>query len=409
MSIRYTAEQLQRKFAGTAGAPGYARVADALRAEGRHEEAIGLCRESLRSRPLVAGYVVLGKTLVEAGSLEDAREQFEAALRLDPRCLSALHALAGIMGKLQWSDAAAGYYRSILELEPWDSEIRSLLEGLAPGAAPGRPREEAMPAAAPAEEDTYVKPEGLQGDVMEVNLNDVADEFLPSGGEDPGISLEDALEPGVSRMPEGDFSPAPDPAAAREGMDGPAAPATGPETLGENAPAPISGSDVEERLDSLFGNEDGGTPSATATWTAAPAFNDGLPDGSATATGELRVADDAPGGDSGTAFPHEAAPFDLAEAPDKGAPSSPETGDGPADADSQVQGEDIERRLDELFQLSDDDKLKAAPFSASALPVAPGPKMGESVTLGEAVPFGDRAEEAAAAEEDSAFLSAPFA
>jgi tetratricopeptide (TPR) repeat protein len=401
MSIRYTAEQLQRRFAGNAGAPGYARVADALRAEGRHDEAIGLCRESLRSRPMVAGYVVLGKTLADTGNLEDAREQFEAALRLDPRCLSAMHALAAIMGKLQWADAAAGYYRSILELEPWDAEIRSLLDGAAhaggvanSGAMPDRPRADALPPAEAASagrgEETFVKPDGFQGDVMEVNLNDVADEFLPSGGEDSGVSLEDALEAGATQASERDFSPAPDSAMDRNDSEGLASPPSGPETLGENAPAPISGSDVEERLDSLFGNEDAGTPSATATWTAAAAYNDGFPEASATATGELRTAD--PGLDPD--FPEATVPFDLAEAPDLGvpAPLTPETEAGPGDDDSRVQGEDIERRLDELFNLSDGEERPApTPLSASALPVAPGPKLGETVVLGETVSFGDQA------------------
>jgi pilus assembly protein FimV len=418
MSIRYTADQLQRKFAGTAGAPGYARVADAFRAEGRLEEAIGLCREGLRTRPMVAGYTVLGKTLVEAGNLEDAREQFEAALRLDPRCLSALHALAAIMGRLQWADAAAGYYRSILELEPWDAEIRALLEGSAnTGAAPGLP-----PAGAPAtaepfqpvpEEETFLKPDGLNGDVLEVNLNDVADEFLPSGGEDSGASLEDALGTGTAQASEGDFSPAPDAAMDRNAMDGLSTPPSGPETLGENAPAPISGSDVEERLDSLFGNEDGGTPSATATWTAAPAFTDGLPEASATATGELRALEAGP--DAG--FPAAPSHFELAEAPDMGSAAPPETGAGPLDEESRVQGEDIERRLDELFHLSgEDDSPKPAPQPASALPIAPAPRMGETVILGEAVPFGDRAipfgdrkNAASGAEDDSGILEIPIA
>lgn len=427
MSIRYTSEQLQRKFAGPAGAPGYARVADAFRTEGRLEEAIGICREGLRTRPLVAGYVVLGKSLVDAGNLEEAREQFEAALRLDPRCLSAMHSLAAILGKLQWGDAAAGYYRSILELEPWDAEIRSLLEGVAQtDGMPAAPSAAALAPAAPArpapEEDTYIKPEGLDGDVLEVNLNDVADDFLPSGGEDPALSLEDALEPEATTVSGRDFSPAMDPApdtapdaaldpsSDRGSADGLQPTSSGPETLGENAPAPISGSDVEERLDSLFGAEDGGAPSATATWTAASAFSDGLPDGSATATGELRAAEPV----SGMDYPEATAHFDLAEAPDMGSPDPmpAETEAGPAGADQQVQGEDIERRLDELFQLSGDDDAPA-PLSASALPVAPGPQVGETVILGEAVsfgdspiPFGELKDSAIAAEPDTEDASA---
>ena len=416
MSIRYTADQLQRKFPGPAGSPGYARVADALRVEGRLDEAVGLCREGLRARPLVAGYVVLGKALMDAERWEEAREQFEAALRLDPRCLSAMRSLALIMDKLQWSDAAAGYYRSILEVEPWDAEIRALLESAA--AAPGSASAGSgtIPAGMDAgsvsagvpndrEEEGFPKPEGLHGDVMEVNLNDMADEFLPSGGElaDPA-SLEDAFASATSHFPADDYSPAPDAGAEPKPMDMLSA-SSGPETLGENAPAPISGSDVEERLDSLFGSEDGGTPSATATWTAAPRPDDS-PEASATATGEMRSLESIP------ELPGDAAPFDLATIPEisdvSAAPASdPEIlgnafSEGPAEAatgtdvasvdeDARVQGEDIERRLDELFNLSGEDDIpKPSAASASDLPLAPGPNLGETVVLGEPVAFGDR-------------------
>src|SRR5690606_4618104 len=129
MSIQYTAEQLQRKFPGPAGAAGFARLAAVLSAEGRTDEAIDLCREGLRARPgALSGYLVLGKILMETSRLEEAQEQFEAALRLDPRCLSAMHQLARIMVRMRWSGAAVGYYRSILEVEPWDEGIRAQLD-----------------------------------------------------------------------------------------------------------------------------------------------------------------------------------------------------------------------------------------------------------------------------------------
>ncbi|MBW8886360.1 MAG: tetratricopeptide repeat protein [Fibrobacteres bacterium] len=410
MSIRYTADQLQRKFPGSAASPGFARVADALRAEGRLDEAVSLCLEGLRARPHVAGYVVLGKTHLDAGRLEEAREQFEAALRLDPRCLSAMRSLALIMDRLQWGDAAAGYYRSILEVEPWDAEIRALLEGsgstgTAPAAsAPSETSRYAPPTPSGRDEDTFAKPDGLQGDVMEVNLNDMADDFLPSGSDVPNLaSLEDSFPSasGTTQFPAGDFSPASDSAADPRPMDM-LSTSTGPETLGENAPAPISGSDVEDRLDSIFGSEEGGLPSATATWTAAAPRSDMPPEASATATGEMRSLE------TPSDFPIEAEPFDLGDLPgasDAATPASesfensvtdlPRTapsGEDLEDGDERVQGEDIERRLDELFNLTGEEETpKPAALSASDLPVAQGPNLGETVIMGDAVAFGDRA------------------
>src|SRR5687768_1510674 len=106
MSISYTADQLQRKFQGAPGASGFARIAETLREEGRHEEAVALCQEGLRQNPgNVTGQLVLGKCFLDMDRLEEAREQLEGVLRLDPRCLSAMHLLARIMTKLQWGEA----------------------------------------------------------------------------------------------------------------------------------------------------------------------------------------------------------------------------------------------------------------------------------------------------------------
>lgn len=397
MSIRYTSDQLQRKFPGPAGSPGFARVADGLRAEGRVDEAISLCQEGLRARPVLSGYVVLGKALMDADRMEEAREQFETALRLDPRCLSAMHMLARIMIRLQWADAAAGYYRSILEVEPWDAEIRALLGESSPSGYSASPAAAPSPyaPAAPAEE-TFEKPAGFDGDVLEVNLNEMAADFLPAGDStgSPETALEEALEAAPAEA-------SPFRAAAPEALAAPSAEA--PADAGD-AP-PISGQDVEDRLDSLFGSEDSAPASATATWTAAPAHPESPLEGSATATGEMRASE------TGEMPAQQAAvPFDLATVPDApggppasmpddfsaivpAAPAEAETapGDAPAfeDDSRRVQGEDIERRLDELFNLSEeDDRPPARALSASDLPVAPGPRLDEAVNLGESVSFG---------------------
>lgn len=498
MSIQYTADQLQRKFREASSSPGFSRLAEVLRSEGRIDEAIQTCEEGLRARPdTLSGLLVLGKALLDAGRVEESREQFEAVLRLDPRCLSAMHYLARIMTEMQWPEAAAGYYRSILEVEPWDAEIRALLSGAshvatAPMSAGAHAPESGFHAAVPAPEDTFHKPDGFSGDVMEVNLNDMAADFLPGQDDDASLglaeeSLEDALAASQEPMAHQPRFEAPAPPAriaeplpmdllkdepdALSGMDG-------------DAP-PISGQDVEDRLDSLFGVEDSPTAAmrdATATWSPAPAESPApeIPPGpdfsptdfssAATAIGELRGAET--GGmrmpvesDQAPAEPapmestptEDLRPLDLASVPDLPdpyatpldpealeAPEAPEVDEAqdgqaadnalqateipgvqdfgavdfetplekrfPADSaafadqevpgsDDRVHGEDIERRLDELFNLTEEDDLP--PSGTSTLPVAPGPTVGEAVSLGEVVSFGgeiDFAEPAAEAE-----------
>ena len=440
MSIRYTADQLQRKFPGAPGAPGFPRLAEGLRVEGKCDEAIQVCQDGLRVRPnTLSAYLVLGKALLDTGRIEEARDQFEAALRLDARCLSAMHFLAGIMTRMQWAEAAAGYYRSILELEPWDAEIRALLGEAAPagerpsafsvsGSAPGLTAAGiSSPAHAP-EEDTFRKPEGFAGDVMEVSLNDMAADFLPGQANAelglPEESLEDALAEPRETVPDA-FKPSEEArrAAIPDAMSEPRpldvfkedAPAP-METMAEDGP-PISGQDVEDRLDSLFGIEDAPSASvrsSSATWSPAPAESPD-PEIPAADTGEIpvRSGDDFPGSQTAlhTGSLSEPGPFDLGAVPDLPKADAAEAisvGDysavdfvtpsqlpQPAGTDAEgeeggrVQGEDIERRLDELFNLVEEDDRYPATASASApLPVAPDPKVEEAVAMGETVSFG---------------------
>ncbi len=467
MSIQYTADQLQRKFPGP-GAPGFPRLADVLRGEGKLEEAIQVCQDGLRVRPnTLSAYLVLGKSFMDAGRMEEAREPFEAALRLDPRCLSAMHFLARIMTKLQWADAAAGYYKSILEVEPWDREIRALLGEASPLTA--MPSAASTPAA--REEETFAKPEGFAGDVLEVNLNDVASDFLPGDSDASGSMslIEESLEDALSPLPDefGSLPPAgavglesalqPPPANFREPSMEDTRKSLVPDALAEPKPMdvlkeepidergepaedapPISGQDVEDRLDSLFGSDDGPTSSSrsgTATWTPAPAespvqeapvpidFSAAepyAPESSATATGEMRVMDggETPAGSepdflgnetamqAAAGTPSEPSPIDMASLPDLPTADDLESGvefvtpppasgrtdgsrPGEMDESGGVLGEDIERRLDELFNLTEEgDLVPPSAQVSSRLPVAPAPRVQESVSMGEVVSFG---------------------
>ena len=379
MSIQYTADQLQRKLQVSAESPGFARLADVLRCEGRLEEAIQLCQDGLRLRPQqLTGCVVLGKCLVDSGRLEEAREQFETALRLDARCLSALHFLAHIMEKLQWQEAAAGYYRSILAVEPWDSEIRALLGppqtakmplSEYPQAPPHPRNHRADPAPASAEPEA---PAGKSpGEVIEFNINNAADylpqedtESLSEGLEE--INLEDVTEfkPASSqapifesaRQPEtgptlytdspaGDdrSSPTPDYSGATEALD--------------DEP-PISGQDVEDRLDSLFGLTEGddfqNKPAKSNFQNQALESNhdfDGVVSGRDV---EDRLDSLFDGGETG-AIPQNR---DAEKA-------------SPAGAEDRVEGVDIEKRLDDLFSLSPEAEAPALfgqPAETSSVP-----------------------------------------
>jgi hypothetical protein len=339
MSIQYTANQLQRKFSGPPGTPGFARLGEVLRTEGKLDEAIQLCQDGLRVRPYqLSGYLVLGKAYIDAGKLEEARQQFEDALKIDSRCLSAMRFLADIMNKLQWGDAATVYYRSILAVEPWDAEIRALMSGTV------NPEVNPVATSAYSPEETFEKPEGMTGDVMEVDLSGIAD-FLPDDGNstllmpsNEDVSLEDALtpEPVESYTPTQTSATTFVPASAQEHVET------------EEKP-PISGQDVEDRLASLFGSDD--TFSDATSPKAEPWTPPEIPDREST----MSVAASATATDTFQ-------PTSIIEDPLVANAHS-------GVAEDRVLGEDIEKRLDDLFSLTEEDKRSPTETSSFALPV----------------------------------------
>ena len=362
MSIDYSVSQLQKKFAGPPGTLGFARIGEALRTHGRFDEAIQLCEDGLHIRPYqLTGYLVLGKALIDAGRLEEASQQFERALRLDSRCLSAMRYLAEIMNKLQKGETAAAYYRSILDVEPWDAEIRALLQQSGYEVTVPSP---AAPSPYAPPEDTFHKPDGMVGDVMQVNFGEVAD-FLPSQEVEnliiPGadeLSLEDGLAMQPTSAPAeipavSEFHPQPatrgmaamfedasavlqaDPVARAEApsRDSTAEISTGDRILGE---------DIEKRLDDIFsltGDEATRTPEMSAT-TAVEIESESVP-----ASIES--------GRSTKSMPKMDPTEEAEEQP-------------------QVTGRDIEAQLDKLFDMEGkSDGVKPAAPVAAKLPAFP--------------------------------------
>jgi tetratricopeptide (TPR) repeat protein len=389
MSIQYTADQLQRKFQG--GSAGFARIAEVLREEGRLDEAVALCKNGLAEKPgSVTGHLVLGKCLVDLDRLEEAREAFEGVLRIDPRCLSAMHQLARIMARLQWPEAAAAYYRSILELEPWDTETLSRLRDIAPAGAHGLQGAPAPQAPSPAPsafapsafappssaDESFTPAAPASGGVEEFDLNKVAD-FLPAesnpsdmaadlAGALQEVSLEDALSappPEARAVPSMPVAPA---IAEPQPMDvlSAAAPAVDGEA---DAPAPISGDDVGERLDSLFGETDDkpilkapSAPAGSPFPSASPMGPDstGEPDAdsrSADATIQLKAFEpDAPveavkATDTSVFSEGELIPVMAQPSLEPTAFAPPPTQETAAVQADTATGDDVAERLDDLF------------------------------------------------------------
>lgn len=100
-----------------AHAPGFARRAEALHAEGRTDEAVGLLTSGLRRDAVaVAARLMLARIARDVGRGEEEREWLESVLRIDPECPAALRGLASLPGA-----AGDAHRRRLAVQEPWDA------------------------------------------------------------------------------------------------------------------------------------------------------------------------------------------------------------------------------------------------------------------------------------------------
>ncbi len=107
------------------------QLADAYRKEGLLEEAIRICREGLADHPTSMGVrLVLGRTLLERGALEEAEGEFTGILERAPDDLLALRFLGDALVQRGRLAEACEQYRRALRLNPFDIETIERLAAL---------------------------------------------------------------------------------------------------------------------------------------------------------------------------------------------------------------------------------------------------------------------------------------
>jgi hypothetical protein len=189
----------------------FAPLANEFRKGGDLEQAILICEEFLPHQPgHMSGHIVYGQTLFESSRLDDARTVFETALSLDPENLIALRHLGDIAGRQSDAAGARRWYERVLEADPRNEEIQSLIASLEGGHASRT--EEAEPAyvdssysTSGVEEHVPVEDSGsYMGAPTEFQPIDL-DATVPHG-----VPVVDELEPipeyGSIELPTGDAS-----------------------------------------------------------------------------------------------------------------------------------------------------------------------------------------------------------
>jgi tetratricopeptide (TPR) repeat protein len=107
----------------------------ALTAKGQYQEAAALFTQALRLSPgdevigrnLARVRAVLGHRFLQAGSLSQAQEQYQAALELNPNEAAALLGLGDIQHRNRQPRLAAEFYRRAVEAEPTNPDAYARL------------------------------------------------------------------------------------------------------------------------------------------------------------------------------------------------------------------------------------------------------------------------------------------
>lgn len=101
-------DRLESAFAGHEDANLFVQLADAYREAGDHERALGVLRKGLEKHAsYLAGFVLLGRILVEQGRFPEALVTYERVLEIDPANSDARAALDRIMAALKPEPPAA--------------------------------------------------------------------------------------------------------------------------------------------------------------------------------------------------------------------------------------------------------------------------------------------------------------
>lgn len=107
----------------------FAPLANEYRKSGNPHQAIAICRAHLAQLPgHMSGQIVYGQALFEVGEYAEARTVFENALAMDRENLVALRHLGDLALKGGETAAARQWYAKVLELDPKDAAVISLVD-----------------------------------------------------------------------------------------------------------------------------------------------------------------------------------------------------------------------------------------------------------------------------------------
>ncbi|NQT25414.1 tetratricopeptide repeat protein [candidate division KSB1 bacterium] len=107
----------------------FARLADLYLDQNRVDEAIQLCTAGVKHNPsYVTGHYILAKAYILSEDYENAESALKQVISHDREFLTAHKLLGDLMRKLGWENKAATHYRDIIQIDPLEEKVRSILE-----------------------------------------------------------------------------------------------------------------------------------------------------------------------------------------------------------------------------------------------------------------------------------------
>ena len=140
-------EKLKEKFDKDPNSKLFLPLAEEYRKEGMLEEAIEVLQKGLEKHvTYTSARVLLGKTYLEKGMIDEARGEFESVIKIVPDNLFAHKKLAELYRDTGETALAIKAFRAILKLNPMDDEALGNLRDIEAALSPAPPVQEARQA-----------------------------------------------------------------------------------------------------------------------------------------------------------------------------------------------------------------------------------------------------------------------
>ena len=144
MEDTHRTAELRRKLDKDPGSRLFAQLAEELRKEGRHEEAIGVARKGLEKNPnYPSARLTLARSLLDSGRPGEARPELEQIVKASPDNILASRLLGDALQDLGDYPQALAQFEKTLRLSPGDKMLVDRIAML-------KSRDQAAPAAASA-------------------------------------------------------------------------------------------------------------------------------------------------------------------------------------------------------------------------------------------------------------------